>query len=186
MSTPRFRIRSLMIAVAVAAVVMAVEAFLLRAARCSGGNTLVLLCSANFMAVWGGLFASTILWSLVYVTRRRCGPLMPLPRMTTRRLMLAVAAVGVSLSGAQLAYVAWMRHAAARNAAAAAESYRTGVIQNTKRLMAFARSEAERQSLEQFLEREIAFADHLSTLAKKYERGARYPWRSLPPDPLWP
>src|SRR5262245_21410608 len=98
---------------------------------------------------------------------------MRLPQFTTRRLMVLVAVVAVSLCGARL----WSRSVeyerrAAKHAAAAARLLAWQIF-----------PEEDDQGMRQMGEHAWRLGRYHATLKQTYERAARYPWLPVPPDP---
>jgi hypothetical protein len=123
---------------------------------------------------------------------------MRLPRMTTRRWMVAVAVVAFLIAGTIEVPRLWNVR---RNYLALAEWYgdrETRLHENTQ--MRFLLERARRRSAEESasvpsevekrIQDRIARMDEMGTyygqIRAKYERGARYPWLPLEPDPPMP
>ena len=113
---------------------------------------------------------------------------MRVPRMTTRRWMIAVAVVGLVIGGG-----VWLKQRR-DYFLSLAQSHQKEVASST------ARGEALKSRLgctsgmtiEEIMhlhgdyDRMMDRADHHASLARKYERAARYPWLLVEPDPPEP
>jgi hypothetical protein len=95
---------------------------------------------------------------------------MRLPRMTTRRWMIAVAGFGLAMGGA--AYAVRLAHRRA---------YYHSLAVNLRMAEQSCRSPSYRDAVQ-----DLTAAKHLGQLAEKYERAARYPWLPVEPDPPEP
>jgi hypothetical protein len=110
---------------------------------------------------------------------------MRLPRMTTRRWLIAVAAIALLIGGG-----VWLKQR---------RDYFLSLAQSHQREVASstARGEAlksrlgsksgmtieEIMNLHRDYDRMMDRAEHHASLARKYERAARYPWLLVEPDP---
>jgi hypothetical protein len=113
---------------------------------------------------------------------------MRLPRMTTRRWMVAVAVIGLMIGG-------WVRLEQRRDYfLSLAQSHQKEVASYTARGMALksrlgytsGMTDKEIMHLYRVYDRMMDRADHHESLARKYERAARYPWLPAVPDPPEP
>jgi hypothetical protein len=103
---------------------------------------------------------------------------MRLPRMTTRRWMIAVAVVGLLMGGAVVGYRLMLWHDSFL--ALATDHGHTGFLYRFLRedlCLGEARAESAEQAA---LGRRAAYHE---ALAEKYRRAARYPWLPVEPDP---
>ena len=113
---------------------------------------------------------------------------MRLPRMTMRRWMMAVAAIGLMIGGGVLLkqrrdYFLSL-----------AQSHQKEVASSTARGTALksrfggtpGMTAEEILRLHDDYERMMDRADHHASLARKYEEAARYPWLPVEPDPPEP
>jgi hypothetical protein len=119
---------------------------------------------------------------------------MRLPRMTTRRWMLAVAVVAIVIAGlievCRLGHLRQVYLAVAREYADEAHEIRRGDDGRSDGRMVLIRSiagerPASLQSREGmvYLDRIARAAAYCDQLRAKYERAARYPWLPVEPDP---
>jgi hypothetical protein len=114
---------------------------------------------------------------------------MQLPRMTTRRWMVAVAVIGLMIGGGVLLKQrrdyflslaqSHQKEAASSTLRGAAYKWRLGGTSGM--------TVEEIMRLHRVYDRMMDRADHHASLARKYERAARYPWlpvESDPPEPM--
>ena len=110
---------------------------------------------------------------------------MRLPRMTMRRWMIAVAAIGLMIGGG-------VRLKQRRDYfLSLAQSHQMEVASSTARGEALksrfghtsGMTTEEIMHLHGDYDRMMDRADHHASLARKYERAARYPWLPVEPDP---
>ena len=109
---------------------------------------------------------------------------MPLPRMTTRRWMIAVACAALCLATVA---TLWRRaerfqalaqsHKASVEREAARAKHWEGEIDDDRMMTSFNPSGKELSA------RELAVIDWHVTLVRKYRRAGRRPWLPVPPDP---
>ena len=97
---------------------------------------------------------------------------MPLPRMTTRRWMIAVAATASALGALQ-----W-RRSEFESLAASHESRTIAVVTVKNGRRTFTDQRGRRLTPVEAKRSNWRWA-----LSQKYERAARYPWLPVPPDP---
>jgi hypothetical protein len=109
---------------------------------------------------------------------------MQLPRMTTRRWMILVVAIGLLIGGG----VQLKRRR--DYFLSLAQSHQNEVDSSTARANALkwrfgdtsGMTDQEIISLSRSYDRMMDRADHHASLARKYERAARYPWLPVEPD----
>lgn len=111
---------------------------------------------------------------------------MRLPRMTTRRWMIAVAAVAILIQIVRLSATSYDRWQSAYSHQLFADTMRTNV-DAIRRWIARSSSQgapsaaiAEEKAA---LARDQEWAEYCAGLATKYRRAARYPWLPVEPDP---
>ena len=113
---------------------------------------------------------------------------MRLPRMKTRRWIIAVAATGLMIGGGVL--LKQRRD----DFLSLAQSHQMEVASSTARGEALksrfggtsGMAIEEIMRLHRVYDRMMDRADHHASLARKYERAARYPWLPVEPDPPEP
>lgn len=103
------------------------------------------------------------------------GEHMPLPRMTTRRWMIAVAIMGV-LMAAEATRRRWAELSAEYRQAATLHRALTEVYRSGAHLDSRVEDPADT----------LRLVAHQLRLAEKYERAAQRPWLPVPPDPPEP
>jgi hypothetical protein len=113
---------------------------------------------------------------------------MRLPRMTTRRWMVAVVMIGLMIGGG--VWLKQRRH----YFLSLAQSHQKEVASSTARGQALksrlsttsGMSDEDIMHLYRDYTRMMDRADHHAAMARKYERAARYPWLLVEPDPPEP
>ncbi|WP_435018018.1 hypothetical protein TA3x_005655 [Tundrisphaera sp. TA3] len=114
-------------------------------------------------------------------------------RITVRRMMVAVAAVGLALGGWRQGS-AWLErrddYAIRAEAFAWVEEQDRGFLRDAPHVLArLTESAADRRHrtwLEWQMRHVEARAPFLRAMVLKYERAARYPWVTIGPDPIEP
>jgi hypothetical protein len=106
------------------------------------------------------------------------------PRLTTRRLMVIVAAVAVGIQAARLWKVSELYRQRATDNAESARLLRGAIRDNdAEQVVEKNMSQTVLKRLEAIIRQEIPLR---AAMACKYDHAARYPWLPVAPDPLPP